>query len=139
MGVKEIGQWVGTVTALPEDATLNLSIHKVVDKHQEPQNQGTTYPILPSEGTRHACGAHTYIQVKHSYTENINKSQKIVLYELKFFLFLPRYSSSFLSFILNISLPPTQKLCLLTLHFPDVGRSVQGSFLLRIYSPGSSP
>ena len=26
---------------------------------EEPQNQGTTYPILPSEGTRHACGAQT--------------------------------------------------------------------------------
>ena len=46
----------------------------------------------------------------------------------------------FLPFILNISLPPTQKLCFLTLHFPDIGRYVQSSYPLSIiYSPGFGP
>jgi hypothetical protein len=38
--------------------------------HQKLQFQGSWQVLLASEGTRHACGAQTYMQAKHPYAYN---------------------------------------------------------------------
>lgn len=54
--------WLIALVELSENSGSVLSTHIVAGV---PQHQ---HPLLSSAGTRHACGAHAYIQAKHTYS-----------------------------------------------------------------------
>lgn len=58
----EMVYWLIALVELSENSGSVLSTHMVA---VVPQHQ---HPLLSSAGTRHACGAHTYIQAKNTYT-----------------------------------------------------------------------
>lgn len=65
---RKLAKRLGACIALVKDQSLipNANVvHNLVTPIQ-----GLRHPLMTSEGTRHACDTETYIQAKHSYTQD---------------------------------------------------------------------
>jgi hypothetical protein len=62
----EKAEWLRALVALVENSDLVPSVH--TRNHNSNSNGSDGLPLLTSSGTRHLCGARTYLQTKHSYT-----------------------------------------------------------------------
>jgi hypothetical protein len=75
---REMAQQLRALVTLLEDPSSDLSTHVVAHSICNSQFQGFQHTLLASTCTRYLHGTQTYMQAKHSYTQNKKKISKII-------------------------------------------------------------